>query len=261
VTTLEDFGSQGTPPSHPELLDWLAVDFVENGWNIKTAMRKIVLSATYRQSSHVTTEQYERDPPNQFLGRGPRHRLAAEFIRDGALKISGQLVDQIGGPSVHPYQPAGLLYRRGIYTYWKRTVPPPSLVCFDAPNREIGTMRRSTTNTPLQALVLLNDPQYVEAARSFDARILLEAPPDTRRRLEFAFEAATSRVPSPREIEVLTRAVERELQSFSNNPDAAIAYLRVGESPRNERLDLVEHAAWATIANLILNLSETITKQ
>jgi hypothetical protein len=284
VPTLEDFGSQGQPPSHPELLDWLAVDFVRRGWDVKATMKQMVMSATYRQSSWVTAELASRDPTNRLLARGPRHRLQAEFIRDTALKVSGLLSDQIGGPSVHPYQPAGLwkevshygsspataqvfvqdhgekLYRRGVYTFWKRTVPPPSLVSFDAPNRELCTVRRSVTNTPLQALVLLNDPQYVEASRAFAQRILLESSDETDERIRFAFEVAMSRLPTDQELAVLRRAVAREMASYRNDSQAANTYLQVGESPRNESLDPIEHAAWTSIASLILNLSETITK-
>jgi len=290
VETLEDFGSQGQPPSHPKLLDWLAVDFVESGWDVQAAIKRIVMSATYRQSSVVsgrlvTETLATRDPKNRLLARGPRHRLQAEFIRDSVLKISGLMADHIGGPSVRPYQPAGLwrevshygstpataqafvqdhgekLYRRGIYTFWKRTIPPPSLVSFDAPNRELCTMRRSTTNTPLQALVLLNDPQYVEASRAFAERILLEAPPTRDERLRFAFEAATARLPTEQELVVLRRTIQHETAAFRADPDAAEALLRVGESPRNQSIDHVEHAAWTVTASVILNLSETITKR
>ena len=196
VKTSEDFGSQGEPPSNPLLLDWLATEFVRTGWNVKAMQRLIVTSATYRQSSRVTPELAERDPENRLLARGPRFRLPAELIRDNALAVSGLLDNRIGGPSVYPYQPKGLweemafgegftgqiytestgkdLYRRSMYTVWKRTVPPPALVTFDAPDREKCTARRSVTNTPLQALVLLNDPTYVEASRFLAARMMTQ---------------------------------------------------------------------------------------
>jgi hypothetical protein len=284
VSSSADFGSQGQPPSHPELLDYLAVDFVENGWDVKRLVKKIVMSATYRQSSRVTEPQLRVDPGNQLLSRGPRFRLQAEFVRDMALHVSGLLVDQLGGPSVKPYQPSGLwrevshfgsspataqvfvqdhgerLYRRSMYTYWKRTVPPPSMVSFDAPNREICTMERSTTNTPLQALVLLNDPQFVEASRALAQRILTAGPDDVEERIAFAFELATTRLPTSQETALLKQAFARELQEFQTNPERARQYLQVGESRRDSRLDPAEHAAWTGVSSLILNLSEVITK-
>jgi len=284
VSSSADFGSQGQPPSHPELLDYLAVDFVENGWDVKRLVKKIVMSSTYQQSSNVTAAQQQVDPSNQLLSRGPRFRLQAEFIRDSALHISGLLVGQIGGPSAKPYQPPGLwrevshfgssdataqvfvqdhgekLYRRSMYTYWKRTVPPPSMICFDAPNRETCTLKRSTTNTPLQALVLLNDPQFVEASRAFAERIINEGPEGTEQRIAFAFELATARLPTPQELAVLKQAYARNLEEYQQHPDRALELLQVGESRRDSRIDPSEHAAWAGVASLILNLSETITK-
>ena len=284
VSSSADFGSQGQSPSHPELLDYLAVDFVESGWDVKRMIKLMVMSATYQQSSRVTPELLEKDPNNVLLARGPRFRLQAEFIRDTALNVSGLLVDRIGGPSVKPYQPAGLwrevshygsspataqvfvqdhgekLYRRSMYTYWKRTVPPPSMVSLDAPNRELCVMRRASTNTPLQALVLLNDPQFVEASRAMAERIILEGPQSDADRIRFAFELATARLPSEREVEILQGALRRSLKDFQQNPERAKQYLLVGESNRNESIDLAEHAAWASVASMILNLSETITK-
>ena len=227
VKTSEDFGSQGEPPSNPQLLDWLATEFVRTGWNVKAMQRLIVTSATYRQSSRVTPELAERDPENRLLARGPRFRLPAELIRDNALAVSGLLDDRIGGPSVFPYQPKGLweemafgagftgqtytestgrdLYRRSMYTVWKRTVPPPALVTFDAPDREKCTARRSVTNTPLQALVLLNDPTYVEAARFLAARMLTQGGKTPAGRINYAFRLATGRIPDPQERAVLLR--------------------------------------------------------
>ena len=282
VGTSADFGSQGEPPSHPELLDWLSVEFVENGWNTKAMVKQIVMSATYRQSSQVTPEQSRSDPQNRTLARGPRFRLQAEFVRDNALALSGLLVNRLGGPSVKPYQPYGLwkeishygstpataqvfvqdhgddLYRRSMYTFWKRTVPPPSMMSFDAPNREVCTVARLSTNTPLQALVLLNDPQFVEASRAFGAKIMMR-PGDLDEKLTFAFEQATARPPSSDELKIIRRTFERELKRYQKDPKQAAQYLRIGESDQ-AFLEVTEHAAWASVGMLLLNLSETITK-
>jgi len=284
VASSADFGSQGVPPSHPELLDTMAIDFIESGWDVKRLIKKIVMSTTYRQSSHVSPTLIEADPNNQWLSRGPRFRLQAEFVRDAALQVSGLLVNRIGGPSVKPYQPAGLwreishygsspataqvfvqdhgekLYRRSMYTYWKRTVPPPSMVSFDAPSRELCVMRRSATNTPLQALVLLNDPQFVEASRALAQRILREGPEDTEAKIAFAFELATARPPTSQELSIFRDAYHRALEEFQSNPKRALVYLQVGESDRDSKIDPAEHAAWTSVASMILNLSETITK-
>ena len=283
VKTQEDFGVQGDPPSHPELLDWLATEFVRSGWDVRAMQRLIVTSAVYRQASKVTPALLERDPENRLLARGPRLRLPAELIRDTALAAAGLLDDRIGGPSVLPYQPANLwdemafgegfsgqryeqshgrdLYRRGMYTLWKRTVPPASLAAFDAPSREKCTARRGQTNTPLQALALMNDPTYVEASRALAQRALLEGGTSTNRRLGYAFRLATARTPTGKEIDVLRRLLEGRLAAFRKDPAAAAKLLEVGESPRDRRLDPVEHAAWTTVASVILNLDETVTKQ
>ncbi len=283
VATSADFGSQGDSPSHPELLDWLATEFALNGWNVKAIIKQIVMSSTYRQRSRVSAEKLAVDPNNRLLSRGARFRLDAEFVRDAALKTSGLLARRIGGPSVRPYQPFGLwreishfgstpataqafvqdhgehLYRRSMYTYWKRTVPPPSMVTFDAPNREVCTIRRSRTNTPLQALVQLNDPQFVEASRAFALRILTEAPESTEARIYFAFREALSREPTGREAAIVHQLVDRERARYTANAQLAEAHLSIGESERRAD-DVVEHAAWTTAARLILNLSEAITK-
>jgi hypothetical protein len=284
VETSEDFGLRGEPPSHPQLLDWLAREFIDSGWDVKALVRQIVLSATYRQRSDTTPELLERDPKNRLLARGPRRRLEAELVRDAALKTSGLLVPSVGGASVNPYQPGVLwkevshfgsapssaqvfvqdhgqkLYRRSMYTYWKRTAPPPSMITFDAPNREICTMRRQGTNTPLQALVLLNDPQFVEAARVFGQRIILDSPEDSvDGRLRFALEEATGRLPEDAELAILRRAYETQRRHWQADPSAAERYLSVGERQRDMRLDPVEHAAWTSVASLILNLSEVIS--
>ncbi|MCA8963295.1 MAG: DUF1553 domain-containing protein [Planctomycetes bacterium] len=283
VATAADFGVQGERPSHPELLDWLAVEFVASGWDTKALLRTIVSSQTYRQSSATTAEALARDPDNRLLARGPRFRLPAELIRDGALAVSGLLVRQLGGPSVNPYTPGDpwreishyasthataqsfrqdhgeKLYRRSLYTYWKRTLPPPNMAAFDAPNREVCAVSRPATNTPLQALVLLNDPQFVEAARAFAERILHRRG-DDRERLGWAFRSATSRLPEPAELRVLQRALDRERAAFAGDPAAAARMLQTGESPRDESLPVVEHAAWAQVAAMLLNLSETVTR-
>jgi hypothetical protein len=283
VKTPQDFGSQGDPPSHPELLDWLATEFVRTHWDVKAMQRLIVTSAAYRQSSRETPELLEKDPENRLLAHGPRFRLPAEMVRDNALAVSGLLNPAIGGASVFPYQPKGMweemafgegfsaqtytpshagdLYRRSMYTFWKRTVPPPSLATFDAPDREKCTARRSVTNTPLQALVLLNDPTYVEAARALAQRTLLEAPKDPSRRIAYVFRLATDRKPAPPEVKVLRDLARAETLHYRHDTDAAEKLLRVGESSYNARLDPGELAAWTTVASTILNLDETITKE
>jgi hypothetical protein len=282
VKTSEDFGTQGERPSHPELLDWLATEFIRTGWDVKAMQRLIVTSATYRQSSRVTPALLEKDPENRLLARAPRLRLPAEFVRDQALAVSGLLVPKIGGPSVRPYHPPGLweeiafgggftaqkyeqdhgeaLYRRSMYTFWKRTCPPPSLQAFDAPEREFCVVRRSTTNTPLQALVLMNDPTYVEASRKFAERLLTEAPASAPARIQHAYRLALSRPPKADEMKVLLGILNEQKATFRKNGDAAAKLLMVGESKRNEKLDTTELAAWTAVASVILNLDETITK-
>ncbi len=308
VRTAEDFGSQGELPSHPELLDWLAVEFREGrvqgsgfgvqeggnrgqetgdnrGWNVKQLIRQIVSSATYRQSSHVTPALLAKDPDNRLLGRGPRFRLQAEFLRDQALFHSGLLDGRIGGKSVSPYQPPGLweelmsradgdnwtaqkykqdhgvdLHRRTMYTFWKRTCPPPTLATLDAPDRETCTVRRSRTNTPLQALVLLNDPTYIEASRKFAEQILYSSGPSVDDRLVFAFRSVLSRPATAAELAVLRRVYDQQLARFRALPTAAKDLLAVGESPADPSLDPVELAAWALVASAILNTDEALTK-
>ncbi len=283
VKTSEDFGSQGDPPSNPELLNWLATEFVRTGWDVKAMQRLIVTSATYRQSSKLTPELEERDPENRLLARGPRVRLPAEEVRDNALVISGLLNNQIGGPSVYPYQPKGIweemafgegfsgqtyvestgadLYRRSMYTVWKRTVPPPALTTFDAPDREKCTARRIPTNTPLQALVLLNDPTYVEAARVLAQRMIKEGGKSPEDRVTFAFRLATDRRPSPSERAILVDTFKAQLADFRGQRESAAKLLSVGASKYDPRLNKTELAAWTTVASMILNLDETITKE
>lgn len=278
VRTLEDFGSQGEWPSHPELLDWLAIDFMDSGWNIKRALKQMVMSTTYRQSSRITPALREHDPENRLLARGPRFRLQGEFIRDNALAASGLLVPVIGGPSVKPYQPPGLwnevslsgerftrddgdkLYRRSMYTYWKRSAPAPSLTIFDAPTREKCVLRRSRTNTPLQALVTLNDVQFVEAARMLAERALHHGGETLDDRLVFAFRLATGVHPTSSVREILKSAYLDERARFEQDTDRAAALLATGESPRDESLNIADHAAFTIISSMILNLDQTLTR-
>lgn len=278
VETSEDFGIQGALPSHPELLDWLATELIATQWDTRAMLKKIVLSATYRQSSHATREMLEHDPRNRLFTRGPRYRLPAETVRDNALAISGLLVERVGGPSVKPYQPEGLwedvsverrekyapdlgdgLYRRSMYTFWKRTCPPPGMTTFDAPDRETCLIRRARTNTPLQALVLLNDPTYIEASRKFAERVLGQAPDDTTR-LGRAFELAVSRAPAPEETALLLQLLQSARQKFTASGPAAEQLLAIGHSPREASIPAAELAAWTTVASVILNLDETISK-
>jgi hypothetical protein len=283
VKTSENFGVQGEPPAHPELLDWLATEFARTGWDVKAMQRLIVTSATYRQSSKAAPSLLEKDPENRLLARGSRFRLSAETIRDNALAVSGLLNADIGGPSVFPYQPKGLwdemafgdgfsaqsftlssgkdLYRRSMYTFWKRTVPPPQLTTFDAPDREKCTARRALTNTPLQALVLMNDPTYIEASRQLAQRAMTEAGKDAGARISFAFRRATSRMPSPNEARVLRNLFQQQLARYRSDKKAALDLLRVGESKWDTKLDASELAAWTIVASAILNLDETVTKE
>jgi hypothetical protein len=284
VKTAEDFGSQGEWPSHPELLDWLATEFMRSGWDIKKMQKLIVMSATYRQSSVVPSELEAKDPENRLLARGPRFRLPAEFIRDQALAISGLLNDEIGGASVSPYQPPGLweelasredgknwtaqtytqshgpdLYRRTMYTFWKRTSPPPTLATFDAPDRETCLVRRQRTNTPLQALVLMNDPTYMEASRKLAERMMTGAK-SGQDRITFAFRLAMARAPKAAEIKTLLKLHDEQVAAWRANGEAALRVLSAGESARDESLDPAELAAWTMVASAILNLDETVTK-
>ncbi len=287
VATAADFGSQGEWPSHPELLDYLASDFRDSEWNVKSLIKQIVMSKTYRQDSRTTQELLERDPQNRLLARGPRFRLPAEFIRDAALKNSGLLVQRIGGPSVNPYMPGDLwrevshygstpataqtfvqdhgekLYRRSLYTFWKRTAPPPNMVAFDAPNREVCTISRGNTTTPLQALVTLNDIQFVEASRAFAAKILSQPDPNITNddaRIRWAFLEATSRPITDRELAILRRTLNRERQRYTGDTASASEYLSVGESPIPESIPVEELAAWSQLTAVLLNLSESVSR-
>jgi hypothetical protein len=282
VMTAEDFGIQGEPPSHPELLDWLATEFIRSGWDVKAMQRLMVTSATYRQSSKAAPELLEKDPGNRLLGRGARFRLDAEVIRDNALSLCGLLTQKIGGPSVKPYQPAGLweemaygdgfsaqiyvqdhgeaLYRRSMYTFWKRQVPPPTMLTFDGPIREVCQARRPRTNTPLQALVLLNDPQFVEASRMFARRMMKEGGADPAQRIAYGFRLATCRAPSQAELDILTKTLDKELGYFAKDPESSTKFVSVGECPLDDSLNVCEYAAYTAVASMILNLDEVVTK-
>ncbi len=284
VKTAEDFGTQGEWPSHPDLLDWLAVEFMESGWDVKHFHRLIVTSATYRQTAKLSPTGMTRllaiDPENRLLAHGPRFRLDAEVVRDNALTISGLLAEQIGGISVKPYQPEGIwkaisydsnltyqqdrgsgLYRRSIYTFWKRQSPPPGMLAFDAPTRETCTVRRPRTNTPLQALTLMNDTTYIEAARVLAQRMMTEPKQTTpQARIQFAFRLAIARLPKPGEAKILLDLFQKQLKEFKKNKQAAARLIEVGESKRNQSLDVIELATWTTIASVILSMDETVTK-
>jgi hypothetical protein len=278
VKTLDDFGTQGALPTHPQLLDWLAAEFIASGWDVKHMVKLMALSSTYRQSSHAAKELRERDPGNQWLARQNRFRLDAEMVRDNALAISGLLSPKIGGPSVKPYQPDGYwqylnfpkreyhndhgedLYRRGLYTYWQRTLPHPSLTAFDAPSREECTVERPRSSTPLQALVLLNDPTYVEAARAFAERIIKEGAKTLAQRLSYAYRLALSRDIKVAEQKVLTALYEKHLGEYRTDKTAAEKLVKTGERPVPSNMDVAELAAWTSVARVILNLHETITR-
>ena len=280
VATPEDFGNQGKLPTHPELLDHLAVSFRESGWNLKGLLRQIVLSQTYTQSSAASPQALEVDPANVKLARGPSYRLAAEQIRDNALTASGLLVRTLGGPSVYPYQPPGLweelatrnattytqgtgedLYRRSLYTVWKRTTPPPSAISFDASERLLCTVKRQRTSTPLQALVLLNDVQYVEAARVLAERVLLEAGPTTEDRITLAYRLLTSRRPTTTEMAAVKALHDTERATFAARPTAAQALRKAGEKTPTRTLDAVDVAAWTVVASTIMNTDEAVNKR
>ncbi len=278
VATVEDFGAQGRLPTHPELLDWLAGEFIRSGWDRKALHKLILLSATYRQSSVASPELVARDPDNSLLARGPKHRLGAEVIRDHALAASGLLVQKVGGPSVKPYQPAGVweeagtgksytqdkgdkLYRRSLYTFWRRTAPPPSMLTFDATSREVCTAKRETTTTPLQALVLLNDPQFLEAARVLAEQTIRAHGDNLGARVDDAFRRLTGRAPQPREQEILTRLLTEQLDYFKAQPEAAAKYLAIGERPRDAALPAEQVAATTVMTSAVMNHDEFVMKR
>lgn len=282
VRTVDDFGSQGALPTHPELLNWLSRTFINNGWDVKAMQKMIAMSATYQQSSLGSKELLERDPQNQLLARGPSYRFSAEMIRDNALAASGLLVRTIGGPGTRPYQPEGLweekgvfshflltyerdkgdgLYRRSLYTFWRRTSPPPSMMIFDAGSRYLCTVERQTTNSPQQALVLMNDPQYVEASRMLAERMIREGGSKPGDRITYGFRLLTSRRPNEKELEMLTRLYNEELAHYKKDGKAALALLGVGEYKRNAALPLPELAANTVVANMVMNLDAAYTKR
>lgn len=282
VKTSEDFGAQGEPPSHPELLDWLAVQFREDGWDVKRFMKRVLMSSTYLQSSRIDPESLAKDPENRLLARGPRFRLDAETLRDQAFYVGGMLVEEIGGPSVKPPQPEGLweavayvgsntgkfaadkgvdkVHRRSLYTFWKRTSPPPQMTTLDAPSRESCLVRRERTNTPLQALLLLNEPQYIEASRDLAERTLREADAAPEDRLTWMFRLATSRGPGPVELKELSDALGDFKAHYAAQPEAARALINIGEVKPDPKLNPADLAAWTMVGNVILNLDEVLTK-
>lgn len=275
---LDDFGAQGEPPSHPELLDWLACEFRDSGWDMKHLVRLMVLSATYRQDSRASQDLLARDPDNRLLARQGRWRVEAELVRDQALTVAGLLVSEVGGPSARPYQPAGYWenlnfpvrtyeasggkdqYRRGLYSWWQRSYVHPSMLAFDAPTREECAAERSRSNIPQQALVLLNDPSYVEAARAFAARLLREAPGDDEARLTWAWRQMVGRVPTIDELATTRSLLDKHRTEFQQDPAAAVRLARIGASPAPSDLDSATLAAWINVARVLLNLHETITR-
>ncbi len=281
VRTAGDFGVAGEAPSHPELLDWLAVEFRESGWDVKRLVRLLVTSATYRQSAAASPQKLEKDPQNRLLSRGPRFRMDAEMLRDFALSASGLLVAKIGGPSVKPYQPAGVweavamigsntreyrqdhgeaLYRRSLYTFWKRAAPPASMEIFNAPTRETCTVRRERTNTPLQALVTLNDPQWIEAARHLAQRARLQCGAAAPARLEFMAKAVLARPLQPEEHQVVAASLQRLAEFYEAHPGEAQKLLAVGESKPDPSIPASELAAWTMLANTLMNMDEALNK-
>jgi hypothetical protein len=280
VKTAEDFGSQGEAPSHPELLEWLAVEFRESGWDVKKLIRLMVTSTAYRQSAATTEQKIAADPDNRLLSRGPRFRMDAEMVRDLALASSGVLVPTVGGPSVKPYQPDGIwetvamkgsntrfykqehgdrLYRRSLYTFWKRSAPPPSMEIFNATTRESCVVRRERTNTPLQALVTMNDPQFVEASRRL-AEHALSAGPTFDRRVDILTELILSRPLRPAERLIVRRELRDLLAMYKSEPDQAKKLITVGESKPEGKAPAPEFAAWTMVASQILNLDEALNK-
>ncbi len=281
VKTVEDFGSQGDPPSHPELLDWLAVDFRESGWDVKRLFRMMVTSAAYRQSAVATEDKIEKDPDNRLLARGPRFRMDAEMVRDYALSVSGLLEPTIGGPSVKPYQPPNIweavameqsntrfyhrdsgpkLYRRSMYTFWKRSAPPASMDIMNAPSREVCTVRRERTNTPLQALLTMNDPQFVEAARVLAENALVSNRGDFKSQIDYISQRLLARPIGPKELDVVQSSYKDFLSYYDSKPADAAKLLSVGESKANAELSKPEFAAMTMIANEMMNLDEVLVK-
>lgn len=277
VRTSDNFGIQGEMPSHPELLDWLADEFIRLDWDPKAVQRLIVASATYRQSSVTNDSLRTRDPENRLLARGPRERLSAYQIRDQALAIGGLLSDKIGGESVKPYMPPGIwesisnnkyvqdhgesLYRRSLYTYWRRTIPPPTMLAFNAAEREVCIVHKGHTNSPLQALTLMNNIAFVEASRNMAERILQEGGGTLDEQINFGFRAGLGRYPSGRELDLLRDAYHEFLGKYESDRQAAEKLLTVGEFPRDKSLDAVQLAAMTMLASTVMNLDEAVTKE
>lgn len=280
VETSDDFGNQGDLPTHPGLFDWLAVEFMNSGWDVKGFLKRVVTSATYMQSSELNKQLLEKDPDNLWLARGPSYRLPAEMIRDNALAASGLLVREIGGRSVKPYQPKGLwselairnatvyvpdtgknLYRRGLYTIWKRSSPPPSMISFDASDKYVCAVKRQSTNTPLQALVLLNDPQYVEAARVLAENMIKKGGDDPDGQISYGFRAVTSREPQAEELKILQELYHSELKEYQESPAAADKLLKVGEMPVDLTLPKSKVAALTVVASTLINYDESVYKR
>jgi len=282
VATANDFGNQGSLPSHPKLLDWLAVDFMESGWDVKKLIRKMVTSSTYKQSSIGSKELRELDPDNRLLARAPSYRRQAEFIRNNALKSSGLYNSEIGGASVRPYQPEGLWlekgnfsdylkkyeqdhdekqYRKSMYTFIKRTSPPPYLTIFDMPTRDICMISRERTNTPLQALILLNDPQFVEASRAMAYRMKTKGEDSLDEQISLGFQLALSRKPSIEEVQLLSALYNKEYKKFKKDINGANAFLSVGDYRLPNKFTPSEMAAMTIVANTIFNMDEMYMKR
>jgi hypothetical protein len=282
VRTPEDFGVQGMLPTHPELLDWMSIYLIENNWNIKKLLKLMVMSYTYQQKSSWTNKLKELDPDNFYLARSNSYKLPAEIIRDNALASSGLLVKKVGGPSVKPYQPDGLwieknsfsadlynykknsgdsLYRRGIYTFIKRTSPPPSMIALDATSREVCTVKREKTNTPLQALVLMNDPQFFEASRALAERVQKEGGKSISDQIAYGFKLAISRNPKKEELNLLKDLYNSQLKYYQSNPKQAYRVLNVGDSKFDRSLSRSKTAALTMVSNTILNHDETYLKR
>lgn len=280
VKSADDFGAMGARPTHPKLLDWLAVEFIESGWDVKHMIKLIVTSNTYQQSSQYRDDHFKLDPENSYLARGPRFRLHAEVLRDQALSVSGLLVDKLGGPSVKPYQPDGIwkavayvgsntgdfvrdhgesLYRRSIYTFWKRTAPPASLAVFDAPSRENCTVKRERTNTPMQALNMMNDEQYIEAARYFAQRMIKDVKNDIQRIKTMGYRVL-GYPPNEREMAMMNEALKKYLNRFAEQPDQAKAFVNVGDMPTDSSIDPVQLASWTMLASTLFNRDDVISK-
>ncbi|MCX6854717.1 MAG: DUF1553 domain-containing protein [Verrucomicrobia bacterium] len=278
VRTSEDFGAQGEAPSHPELLDWLAGEFMRSGWDMQHMLRLILNSATYQQSSRTTPALLAADPDNRLLARGPRFRMNGEFVRDQALAAAGLLSEKVGGKSVRPYHPSGLyeavaagtasyvegkgddLHRRSLYTYWRRSVPHPAMIAFDSPGREVCALRRPRSNTPLQALNLMNDPTYIEAARHLAAR-MIKAAPTVPAQIQHGYRTLLARGASAAELAVLTRAYERAHADFAAHPEAATGLLKTGIATADAKISPATLAAMTSVASTLLCLDEAVTKE